>query len=112
MHCYPETRTCDQAGLTLPVYEYDHSYGCSITGGFVYRGQEFPFLAGVYLLADYCSGRIGGLIRAGGGQGLWQGGWLAQPSVRPSSFGEDEAGELYMVDIVHGKLFKITAQLK
>jgi glucose/arabinose dehydrogenase len=112
MHCYPESRSCDQKGLTLPVFEYDHSQGCSITGGYVYRGQEFPFLAGVYLFGDYCSGRIGGLIRAGGGQGDWQGRWLAQANIRLTSFGQDEAGELYLVDMGRGELLKILARLK
>jgi len=112
LHCYPESRSCDQAGLTLPVFEYDHSQGCSITGGYVYRGQEFLFLTGVYLFGDYCSGRIGGLIRASSGQGAWQGSWLSQADVQLSSFGEDEAGELYLVDMGRGDLFKVSAKLK
>jgi glucose/arabinose dehydrogenase len=67
LHCYATT-TCDRTGLTLPVAEYGHSLmgDCSITGGFVYRGGEFPVLQGVYLYGDYCSGRIWGLRRAGG----------------------------------------------
>lgn len=54
---------CDQTGLALPVTEYDHTEGCSITGGEVYRGRAYPDLAGIYLYGDYCSGKIWGLER-------------------------------------------------
>ena len=54
-HCY-NAQTCNTTGLTQPVLEYDHSQGCSITGGFVYRGAAIPELAGHYLYSDYCSG--------------------------------------------------------
>jgi glucose/arabinose dehydrogenase len=106
-HCYPENRACDRTGLALPVAEYDHSQGCSVTGGYVYRGKQFPSLSGVYLFADYCSGRIWGVARDG--QGQWRMAELAQAGVRPSSFGEDEAGELYLVDMQGGELFQIAA---
>jgi glucose/arabinose dehydrogenase len=58
-HCYNASR-CDMTGLTLPVFEYGHNLGCSVTGGFVDHGSA-PDLRGVYLYADYCSGRIWGL---------------------------------------------------
>ena len=106
-HCYPENQACDRSGLTLPVIEYTHAEGCSVTGGYVYRGQEFPLLAGVYLFGDYCSGRIWGLAPGAGG---WTVAQLAQVDARISSFGEDEAGELYLVDMAAGSLYRITAQ--
>jgi glucose/arabinose dehydrogenase len=58
MHCFPADRDCARAGLTQPVVEYQHAQGCSVTGGYVYRGQEFPALTGIYLFGDFCSGRI------------------------------------------------------
>src|SRR5258708_6507682 len=63
-HCYNAAR-CDQTGLTLPVVEYGHDLGCSVTGGFVDRGSV-PDLRGVYVYGDYCSGRIWGLRYEGG----------------------------------------------
>jgi glucose/arabinose dehydrogenase len=107
-HCFPPGSACDPAGLTLPVAEYDHSQGCSVTGGYVYRGQEYPFLTGIYLFGDYCSGRIWGL--APGAAGGWRVAELAQADLLLSAFGEDGAGELYLLDMGRGELFKITAQ--
>jgi glucose/arabinose dehydrogenase len=110
MHCFPADRPCDKTGLTLPVLEYDHTEGCSVTGGYVYRGQEFPNLRGVYLFGDFCSGRIWGLAPTGAGDGDWQVAPLAQGDVRISAFGEDEAGELYLLDMASGQLFRIKAR--
>jgi hypothetical protein len=58
-HCYNPPSGCDTSGLTLPIFEYIHSSGnCSITGGYVYRGPDIPYLTGKYIYADYCTGRI------------------------------------------------------
>ena len=110
MHCFPADRPCDRTSLTLPVLEYDHTKGCSVTGGYVYRGQESPNLRGVYLFGDFCSGRIWGLAPTGAGDGDWQVAPLAQGDVRISAFGEDEAGELYLLDMASGQLFRIKAR--
>jgi glucose/arabinose dehydrogenase len=107
-HCYPESNACNRSGLTLPVAEYDHSLGCSVTGGYVYHGREFPLLDGIYLFGDYCSGRIWGLVSGAGDN--WQSAQMAQAGIQISSFGEDEAGELYLLDMGQGELYKITAQ--
>ena len=69
-HCYPSGSNCAADGLVLPVVDYTHAEGgCSITGGYVYRGPQFPALNGIYLYGDYCSGKIWGL--ADDGQGGW-----------------------------------------
>src|SRR5581483_5024664 len=58
LHCFRPRSGCDRSGLVLPVFEYDHGRGCSITGGFVYRGKAMPALAGRYFFADYCTGEV------------------------------------------------------
>src|SRR5690606_13003907 len=61
-----ESANCDQDGLTLPVHAYGRDGGCSITGGYVYRGSSIPALGGRYLFADFCSGNIQSLVYANG----------------------------------------------
>jgi glucose/arabinose dehydrogenase len=83
------------APLVFPIAEYDHSQGCSITGGYVYRGQAVPGARGRYFYGDYCSGTVWSLrVRAGRARDLRR-----EPFRVPalSSFGEDAAGELYLV---------------
>jgi hypothetical protein len=65
MHCFQDG--CSPQGLTLPVAEYDHSQGCSVSGGFVYRGLLSPALRGTYIYGDYCSGRIWGVTQLSSG---------------------------------------------
>jgi glucose/arabinose dehydrogenase len=108
-HCYPPGSTCDPSGLALPVHEYDHSEGCSVTGGYVYRGQDFPAMVGVYFFGDFCTGRIwGSFPTSGGSRRSVELGWF---NVRITSFGEDEDGELFLVhkgsDSGDGRLYKI-----
>ena len=57
-HCYSPATGCNTTGKTLPVVEYSHAEGCSVTGGYVYRGSQVPALAGRYVFGDYCSGKI------------------------------------------------------
>jgi glucose/arabinose dehydrogenase len=104
-HCY-KTEPCDKTGLTMPVVEYDHSRGCSITGGRVYRGKEFPALDGIYFYADYCSGRIWGLRRP---DNQWQTKELLNTDIAVSTFGEDEEGNIYFADHRKGVLYKLEA---
>ena len=105
-HCY-NAGACDTSGLVLPVVEYDHSLGCSVTGGLVYRGGDYPDMQGVYFYADYCSGRIWGLKHDGA---TWQGALLLETSHRIASFGEDEAGNLYLTDYFDGDIYMIGEQ--
>ena len=101
-HCY-NSDTCDQTGKVLPIWEYSHSFGCSITGGYVYRGSAYPGLQGIYLASDYCSGRIWGLVRE---QDVWQNSMLLDSPYNVSSFGEDENGEIYLVAL-SGVVYKV-----
>lgn len=106
-HCFNST-PCDQTGLVLPVAEYDHSQGnCSVTGGMVYRGHEYAGLQGIYLYGDFCSGQIWGLRKNGT---EWQSALLLDSPYTISTFGEDEAGNLYLADYSSGDIFKIIAQ--
>lgn len=91
--------------MTLPVAEYPHMIGCSITGGYVYRGESLPELQGVYFFGDYCSGRVWSLVR--GASGNWKVEPFMQTERTISSFGEDAAGELYLVDF-KGDILRLT----
>ena len=109
MHCFPASSTCDPSGLVLPVAEYTHEDGnCSITGGYVYRGQSYPALDGVYFFGDYCSGDVRAL-RADG-SGSWVQDIVYEDAGRISSFGEDAQGELYVIDIIGGTISRITME--
>jgi glucose/arabinose dehydrogenase len=101
------TATCDRAGLASPIAEYNHSQGCAITGGYVYRGRTFPALQGTYIFGDFCSGRIWTLNRSA--TGTWQMREALKTTLAISSFGEDEAGELYLTDFAGGRVYRLTA---
>ena len=94
--------SCDSEGTVLPAIEYNHSEGCSITGGVVYRGQELSSLVGHYLYADYCSGwvRAAELIGSGDGFDLVGDLELFVGVGNVTSFGTDLNGEIYVT--VHG----------
>jgi hypothetical protein len=78
-----------------------------VTGGYVYRGSEFPILNGVYVFADYCSGAMWVTVPDGDG---WAPYPMLQSGAMISSFGEDEAGEVYVTDLASGTLFRLVAQ--
>ncbi len=103
-HCYDPRKGCDAKGLELPVYEYGHDAGCSVTGGYVYRGKAIPALAGRYLFSDYCTGVVWSLLRDERGKPTVS--TLLRSDVSVSSFGEDEAGELYLCDLSGGKVLR------
>ena len=105
-HCYSPSNACIRTGRTLPVAEYGHSGGrCSITGGHVYRGKTYPDLVGAYLFADYCSGEIWYIDR-GASRGVAP--TLAiDTNTSITSFGEDEAGELYVTS-AQGTVYRIS----
>ena len=104
MHCYNAPQ-CENSQLTKPVIEYDHSQGDrSITGGGVYRGTAFPQMQGVYFYADYVSGRLWGLRRI---ENHWENQLLLETQHSISTFGEDEAGNLYLADLTQGEIYRI-----
>jgi len=99
---------CSTTGKTVPIHAYDHSVGCSVTGGYVYRGTTYPGLAGIYYFGDFCSGNIWGIQRENNS-------WVVQNLIDTpywlSSFGEDEAGELYVADRAGGRIYHIQEAL-
>lgn len=107
--CFNPMAGCVMTGLALPVVEYDHSAGaCSITGGYVYRGAAIPALQGTYFYADFCAGFVRS-FRLVNGAATEQFEWAAlSPGVNITSFGEDAAGELYIMT-AGGGLFRIVA---
>ena len=106
--CY-NAATCAQQGLTLPVFEYQHgtndANGCSITGGFVYRGKALPELAGRYLYSDFCKGFLKSFLYANGTLGEAKE-WAVGDIGNVPGFGQDAAGELYMMSGA-GKVYQI-----
>ncbi len=105
-HCYSPATKCPTTGLTPPVADYGHDLGCTVIGGFVYRGAAQPLLAGGYLFADYCSGRIWAIPTTGGGPitptqvGMVGAGIVA--------FGEDADGELIVANL-DGSISRVVA---
>lgn len=106
-HCFNPSTSCNDGTLTLPVIEYSHAAGnCSVTGGYRYRGSRGTNLTGVYFYADLCSGRIWGAKPSGA---TWATNQLLDTALTISAFGEDEAGEIYVVDLdaANGALYRI-----
>lgn len=102
-HCFRPKSGCDATGVERVVFEYPHGEdGCSITGGSVYRGKAFPALVGSYVVGDYCTGRIWTI------KGRTEAAKALDSHLLISSFGEDEDGELWLVD--HGgSIRRVTA---
>ncbi len=112
--CYEGTPTYNTSGCLAasnyekPVFEYANpSIGCSVTGGFVYRGSKYPEIFGLYIFADYCSGRIWQVKR--NADGTFAGKQLENwADGEFSTFGEDRDGELYVAMHGSGKIMKIS----
>jgi len=106
-HCYRPSTGCRTSGLKFPVVEYSHSQGCSVTGGYVYRGTAVPTLASRYVFGDYCSGSIWTISRTAVAPATKS--LLFDTSMLISGFGEDQAGELYVLDFSAGTLYRFDA---
>ncbi len=108
-HCYSQD-TCDSTGFIAPIVEYNHQEGgCAITGGYVYRGLQFPKLNGNYFFADYCSGKLWALVQEESGD--WQTTELLDTDQLFSSFGEDKMGEMYILGFTSGTIFQLQSVL-
>lgn len=104
LECYVGT-TCDRTGLHLPAISYGHTLGCSITGGHVYRGSAIPELAGEYFYSDYCRGWISS-VKGGTPSELRTREWITSSVGNVTSFGEDGAGELYVI-VAAGTVYRL-----
>ena len=98
----------DTSGITFPAVEYSHDEGCSVTGGYVYRGKKNPGIQGTYFFSDYCTGKLWGLRKKR--DGSWERAKFLDTGLLVSSFGEDEAGEIYIIDFGRGAIYRIAEE--
>ena len=98
----PDFNPCDGSSLTNPILVYNHGLGCSVTGGYRYRGS-ITALRGFYVFGDFCSGRI---WFASDSSGTWSAEEWANTDISISAFGEDEVGELFVVDLGRGEIYR------
>ncbi len=102
--CFDPPTNCNSTGLALPVTEYDHTLGCDISGGTVYRGARYPSFQGIYFYGDFCSGRLWGLQKT---NGVWQSALLFDTTLSIIGFSEDESGQLWVSDYSGGAVYPI-----
>jgi glucose/arabinose dehydrogenase len=100
------TAVCkDTESYQAPIIEYDHSQDrCSVTGGYVYRGNKYPAIAGKYFYSDFCGGQIYYTERS---NGAWATTLAASTDLSISTFGQDTAGELYLADYNTGTIYQL-----
>lgn len=106
--CYLEDG-CDTAPYSMPVMEYTHDLGCSVTGGFVYRGEDMPGLQGAYLFGDFCTGLIWSGTSSDGE--TWTMSDPVDTGLGISAFGEDSDGNLYVTDLNGGGVYLLSPPL-
>ncbi|HZP03226.1 MAG TPA: PQQ-dependent sugar dehydrogenase [Terriglobia bacterium] len=107
-HCYPpDVSSCDRTGLILPIAEYGHDAagGTAIIGGFVYHGSQIAGLEGTYVFGDLSSGHIWGLKQDS--TGAWRSTLVLTHNLTVSGFGQDAAGELYLLDYGNGAVLRL-----
>ena len=103
--CFRSSGDCATPELTLPVAEYDHDLGCSVSGGAVYRGTSHPALQGWYVFSDYCSGEFWAIDASR--ERTEEPAIVAETDMNISAIAEDAAGELYATDLSAGQLLRI-----
>ena len=105
--CY-NSENCQKSPFVRPIYAYGRGDGISVTGGYVYRGQKIPELYGKYIFADFGSGHVWSLpLDASGKKVLGKASLILENAGRISSFAEDQAGELYLIDYSGGNILKM-----
>ncbi|MCY4579603.1 MAG: PQQ-dependent sugar dehydrogenase [Chloroflexi bacterium] len=104
--CFKPSRGCDAQGFELPVAEYGRDGGCSVTGGYVYRGDRLPSLYGAYIYGDFCSGKIWGLRYEDGR--VTEQLELVDSRLEISSFGEDQSREMFILSF-DGGIYRLVA---
>ena len=105
--CRSVTTDCAAPEFTMPVTQYDHDLGCSVTGGTVYRGEGLPALQGWYVFSDYCSGEFWAIDASE--EKTEEPEIVAETDLSVSAIAEDAAGELYATDLAGGQLLRINA---
>lgn len=108
--CYNPSSGCSTSGKTSPMAVYSHSLGCSVTGGYVYRGLAYHGLVGGYLFGDFCSGRIWALRAYGSATQTPV--LMADTGLSISSFGEGPDGTMYVTDLGAGEIWAVVAQYR
>jgi glucose/arabinose dehydrogenase len=107
-HCFNPPTGCSTAGLTLPIAEYSHAEGDAVIGGFVYHGSSIRGLQGVYVFGDLDSGKIWALQETS--PNVFSRTLLATTGKLISTFGQDQSGELYLLDFRGGNIYRVVAQ--
>jgi glucose/arabinose dehydrogenase len=107
--CFNPSSGCQTGSLILPITQYSNTgFGgdCSITGGYVYRGSNYPPIQGNYFYGDYCSGRV--WMAEEVSPGVWTDTQILNTTFEIAGFGEDEDGEIYICDIGGGAIYQLT----
>jgi glucose/arabinose dehydrogenase len=108
LHCFNPPTGCNMSGLILPIAEYSHAEGDAVIGGYVYRGSNIPALEGMYVFGDLGTGKIWILQETS--PNAFTRTLAANTGKTISSLGQDQSGELYVVDYGGGNLYRIVAQ--
>jgi glucose/arabinose dehydrogenase len=104
-----DAEECDTEGLTMPVATYHNpNEGCAVIGGYLYRGEAYPEMEGIYFYGDWCSGRIWGLVQE---DGEWISEKLIHTDLMINAFARDLHGEIYVLNFEEGgAIFRITSR--
>jgi glucose/arabinose dehydrogenase len=108
--CYDPPTDCDKTGITFPIHAYGRSIGRTVTGGYIYRGRALPALVGTYIYTDYFSEGNIWQLKQDASTGPWRKFILlsnTNPNIRLASFGENDAGELFTVDLSGGTVYRL-----